>query len=171
VAFKHSRLYSFNEIVPTSLSCSYGGNILACAFTDDKIRILDFRIKPTQKGASTESVILEGEHTDFIKQISLSPDGTVLLSSGQDCVVKVWDLGTRRCIQTIGPELTANQRSASNFHRTSITAMNMNFDDELLFTGGRDGSIFSTNLSGDVDLSEQYSKILEGDNKNMITSL
>lgn len=49
--------------------------------------------------------------------------------------------------------------------------MNMNFDDELLFTGGRDGSIFRTNLSGDADLSEQYYKILDGDNKNMITSL
>ena len=85
------------EIVPTSLACSYGGNILACAFSDDKIRIIDFRVKQQQKGGP-ESMTLEGEHTDFIKQINLSADGTILLSSGQDCMVKVWDLGTRRCI-------------------------------------------------------------------------
>jgi hypothetical protein len=59
-----------NEILPTALSCSYGGNILASAFTDDKIRLLDFRVK--LKKNSIEPIILEGEHTDFIKQLSLS---------------------------------------------------------------------------------------------------
>jgi len=59
-----------NEILPTALSCSYGGNILASAFTDDKIRLYDFRVK--QKSKSIEPMILEGEHTDFIKQLSLS---------------------------------------------------------------------------------------------------
>jgi WD40 repeat protein len=78
----------------------------------------------------------------------MSPDGTLLLSAGLDCVVKVWDLGMRRCIQTIGPEgHHLNSRKNSNFHRDSITALEMNFDNELLFTGGRDGSIFRTTLS------------------------
>ena len=68
MAFKNSRLYAYNEILPTSLACSYGGSILACAFTDEKIRVRDFRMKSTQKGASTsEIMVLEGEHTDFIK--------------------------------------------------------------------------------------------------------
>jgi WD40 repeat protein len=92
---------------------------------------------------------LEGEHTDFVKQISLSPDGTILLSAGQDCVVKMWDLGMRRCVQTIGPDHLSShlRKTQSTFHRDSITAMDMNFDNELLFTGGRDGSIFRTTLS------------------------
>jgi hypothetical protein len=51
-------------MIPTALQCSYGGNILACAFTDDKIRIVDFRVK--QKTTS-DTMILEGEHTDFVK--------------------------------------------------------------------------------------------------------
>jgi hypothetical protein len=48
----------------------------------------------------------------------------------------------------------------------------MSFDYELLFTGGRDGTIFRTTLSGgDSDQSEIYTKILESDTKNMITAL
>jgi hypothetical protein len=53
-----------------------GGNILACAFTDDKIRVLDFRLRTAKK----EAMVLESDHTD--KQLALSSDGTVLLSSG-----------------------------------------------------------------------------------------
>jgi WD repeat-containing protein 48 len=47
-------------------------------------------------------MLLEGEHSDIIKRIVLSPDGTLLISAGQDGLVKIWDLGMRRCIQTIG---------------------------------------------------------------------
>jgi WD40 repeat protein len=47
---------------------------------------------------------LEGEHCDLIKKVQLSPDGTVLISAGSDCTAKVWDLGTRRCVQTLGTE-------------------------------------------------------------------
>jgi hypothetical protein len=40
-----------------------GGNILAVAFTDEKIRIYDFR----KKNATDNEMILEGEHSDLIK--------------------------------------------------------------------------------------------------------
>jgi hypothetical protein len=43
----------------------------------------------------------------------------------------------RRCIHTIGPELNAQSRKTSNFHKDSITAMEVNFDSEILITGGR----------------------------------
>lgn len=99
---KSFNLYHLDQVVPTALSCSQGGNILAAAFTDDKIRILDFRVPPPKGSKQDSTMLLEGEHTDLVKQLALSPDGTVLLSAGQDCVVKVWDLGTRRCLQTIG---------------------------------------------------------------------
>ena len=40
--------------------------MLACAFTDDQqIRIVDFRAKP--KKANEATMILEGEHTEFVK--------------------------------------------------------------------------------------------------------
>ena len=86
-------MFSFDQVVPATIACSQGGNIVAVAFTDEKIRVIDFRI-PTSAGEA--ALVLE--HTDMIKQICLSNDGTLCLSSGQDCMVRVWDLGTRRCI-------------------------------------------------------------------------
>ncbi len=50
----------------------------------------------------------------------------------------------------------------------------MNFDDDLLFTGGKDGTIFRTDLSGanEDGSQDQFEKIFEvGDSKTMITSL
>lgn len=70
---------------------------MAVAFTDEKIRIIDFRVKPASKD-DISTIVLEGEHTDLIKKIQISPDGTELFSAGSDCVVKLWDLGMRRCI-------------------------------------------------------------------------
>ncbi len=58
---------------------------MAVAFTDEKIRIVDLRVKPTkdqltERGNAT--LILEGQHSDLIKKIKMSPDGTNLLSTG-----------------------------------------------------------------------------------------
>lgn len=48
---------------------------MACAFTDEQqIRIIDFRARPKKFNDAT--MVLEGEHTEFVKQIALSPDGT-----------------------------------------------------------------------------------------------
>lgn len=116
--------------MPTSISCSQGGNVVAVAFTDEKIRILDFRVGPSEtQDIGNATMILSEEHTDLVKKIQLSPDGTLLLSAGQDCTVKLWDLGMRRCIKTIGPELNAAQRKASPFHRDTITCMDINFEE------------------------------------------
>jgi WD40 repeat protein len=69
--------------VPTSLSCSHGGNLLAVAFTDENIRIIDFRVGPSlTKDIGNATMILEGEHSDIIKKVKLSPDGVLLLSAG-----------------------------------------------------------------------------------------
>ena len=121
--------------------------MVAAAFTDEQIRILDFRVGPSEtQDIGNATMILSEEHTDMIKKIQLSPDGTILFSTGQDGTVKLWDLGMRRCFRTIGPELSAMQRKGSPFHRDTITTMDINFEEKLLFTGGRDGSLFLTYL-------------------------
>lgn len=54
-----------NEVVvPTCLSSSIGGNILAVGFTDDNLKLLDMRMK---KGNDDNIFELEGGHTDMIK--------------------------------------------------------------------------------------------------------
>jgi WD40 repeat protein len=72
---------------------------VAVSFTDEKLRIIDFRTGPSQtQDIGNATMQLEGEHSDIIKRIVLSPDGTLLISAGQDGLVKIWDLGMRRCI-------------------------------------------------------------------------
>ena len=57
--------------------------MVAVAFTDEKIRIIDFRMGPCQtQDIGNATMLLEGEHSDIIKKVVLSPDGTLLLSSG-----------------------------------------------------------------------------------------
>ena len=81
----------------------------------------------------------------MIKQIKLSPDGMVCLSTGSDCTLKVWDIGTRKCIKSFGSE-SLMQKKFSTYHKDSINALEVGFDSDIVFTGGRDGSIFKTDL-------------------------
>jgi WD40 repeat protein len=86
--------------IPTSVSCSLGGSIVAVGFTDEKIRVLDMRMDEKKR----QVIELSGGHTDIIRCVKLSPDGMVCLSAGQDCTFRVWDLSSRRCILTHGSE-------------------------------------------------------------------
>ena len=47
---------------------------------------------------------LEGGHSDMIKAVKLSPDGMVCLSAGSDGFLRVWDIGSRKCIKAYGNE-------------------------------------------------------------------
>jgi hypothetical protein len=47
-----------------------------------------------------------------------------------------------------------------DFHKDSISAIELNLDEELMFTGGRDGSIFFTKL-GDSSETIPYMKVYE----------
>ncbi|KIH43084.1 WD domain, G-beta repeat protein, partial [Ancylostoma duodenale] len=39
-------------------------------------------------------------HTENIRAIVISPDGTKCLSASADATVRLWDLGQQRCIAT-----------------------------------------------------------------------
>ena len=51
--------------------------------------------------------------------------------------------------------------------------MEVNFENNLLFTGGKDGTIFRTNLERDAPSQEitAYEKIYESGSKSIITCL
>ena len=90
-------------------------------FTDEVIRVLDIRVrnKKSKKATSgrddTNSWQFELKtdgHSDMIRQIKLSPEGMVCLSAGSDGCFKVWDLSSRRCVQTYGGQ--ANENTSMN---------------------------------------------------------
>jgi striatin 1/3/4 len=47
-------------------------------------------------GQCTHSMI---GHLDSVSGLDLSPNGLTLVTSGHDCSVRWWDLGTRSCVQ------------------------------------------------------------------------
>ncbi|XP_065828781.1 ribosome biogenesis protein bop1-like [Oscarella lobularis] len=49
---------------------------------------------------TSESIIYEG-HSSLVRSISLSPTGQWLVSGGDDCTVKFWEVDTGRCTKTI----------------------------------------------------------------------
>jgi WD40 repeat protein len=82
--------------IPTCISCSQGGYIVAIGYTDEKVRIIDMRAR----GDKPAEFEMHSQHSDIIKCLSLSPDGMVCLSAGSDCTLKVWEVSSRKCIKT-----------------------------------------------------------------------
>lgn len=116
-----------DQALPTCLSCSQGGSLLAVGFTDEVIRVFDLRVrnKKSKKlnsgtgasGGDSSSNSWQFElktegHSDMVRQIKLSPEGMVCLSAGSDGCFKVWDLSSRRCVQTYGGQ--GNENSSLN---------------------------------------------------------
>ena len=44
-------------------------------------------------------IVLEGGHTNIVKQVRISNDGMVCYSIGADKTLRVWDISTRKCIK------------------------------------------------------------------------
>ena len=89
----------------------------------------------------------------------------VCISTGSDCTLKMWDIRNRLCIKTTEGE-RGIQRKFSSYHRETITSLDVNFEEDLAFTGGRDGAIFRNTL-----ISSDYQKMFQNEQKLIITCL
>lgn len=69
------------------------GTILVSGTDINNIHIWDPR---TYK----QIIKLEG-HSDIVKALIVSEDGTQIISSGSDSTIKVWSAGQRKCVKTI----------------------------------------------------------------------
>lgn len=110
-------------------------------YSDDSLVLRDVRSKFEDK------VRLEvGGHQNTVKAIVFSErDADVLcLTGGADCKLKLWDLRQKRCIRDYG-----SPDDDSSFHSNSIWSICPTSTFEACFTGGKDGSIYYTDLVGD----------------------
>ena len=117
------------------------------------------------KGNKPSEFEMQSQHSDIVKCTSLSPDGMVCLSAGSDCTLKVWEVSTRRCIKTNQGE-NGVQRKFSSYHRDTICSMDVDYEQMIAFTGGKDGSIFKNHID-----DTHFTKLYQGDSKLMITCL
>jgi WD40 repeat protein len=131
--------------------------VVAVGFADESIRIFDTRIK--EGGIS----VLQTQSTEMIKCIKLSSDATACFTAGSDCMLKLWHLSSGKCIETVGDCIN---KKVSSFHRDSITALDFSGDQDIIYSGGRDGCIFRTDA-----INSTFEKIYQSPDKKMITCI
>lgn len=121
---------------PSSVYCLGGSNeercnVLVAGSTDKTVSVYDHR--------TGERVVLLRGHSDSVRCVALKYDGTQMLSGSSDSTVKLWDLRQERCI-----------RSFDSWSSTSVWAIAPDRDFDTFVSGGRDGTVWNTNLNGEV---------------------
>ncbi|KAJ3415755.1 GTP-binding protein of the rab [Chytridiales sp. JEL 0842] len=110
---------------------------MAVAYQNSVINIFDvetgdivLRLKSdSTTGQCTHSMV---GHIDAISGLDLSPNGLTLVTSGHDCSIRWWDLGTRSCVQ----EYSTHRKK----HDEGIWAIRYHpKHPEYIATGGADG--------------------------------
>jgi WD40 repeat protein len=111
---------------------SHSGKLLASASKDGTAIIWstpDTETKPIALKTLTG-------HVEPLTYVSWSPDDTMLLSCGNDNVVKLWDVGTGKCLRTFTK------------HGSSVTVCSWFPDGKHFVSGGLDKNIFMMDIDG-----------------------
>ncbi len=121
---------------PSSIYCLSGSsegdaNILVAGSTDRTISVFDIR--------TGERVVRLRGHSDSVRCVTMKYDCSQMLSGGTDSTVKLWDLRQERCI-----------RSFDSMTSDSVWAIAADRDFDSFVSGGRDGTVWHTSLSGEI---------------------
>lgn len=112
------------------MSGTSSGNILVSGSTDKTISVWDIR-------TGERTVHLRG-HSDAVRCLILNHDAKYMLSGATDATVKLWDLRIERCVRTF------------ESFGGSVWAITANDRFDSFISGGRDGSVWHTDMNGDV---------------------
>ena len=126
------------------------GTVLACGSTDGIVRIWDTRSNErNEDGVLLPQMALRG-HLGNIRCVRINRAGTMCVTGSSDKTMRVWDLGQQRCVRTF------------TFHKDSVWALDFDETRSQIISGGRDGQVFCTSVSGKVStlLFEEEKSVL-----------
>lgn len=84
------------------------GTLIVSGSTENALRMWDPR--------SGERIVKLKGHSDNVKALALSVDGSQIISGSSDGKMKLWSVGQQQCIQTIQVHCEGKQR----YHNTNI---------------------------------------------------
>jgi WD40 repeat protein/DNA-binding SARP family transcriptional activator/energy-coupling factor transporter ATP-binding protein EcfA2 len=102
----------------------------------------------------TKRTILRG-HSDLVRSLQFSHDGSLLAAGAADHTTIVWDLATGGAIQTL------------TGHADTVTAVTFAKDDSTLYTGGLDKHVLVWDLDGRKQL---VARIVDGEIRTRVAA-
>jgi WD repeat-containing protein 48 len=109
------------------------GAVVAAGSTDAIVRVWDAR---DPSGCAKPAFKLKG-HSDNVRSIAIDPSGRMCLTASSDRTLRLWDLGQRRCVQSLpgvhACAAWAARPADDSWHRA--------------YSGGSDGRVYVTDLA------------------------
>lgn len=114
--------------------------------------VVEFDFRNLAEGlAPTETTYQElTGHTDTVRSIRFSKDGSLIVSSGRDNTVRVWDIGSEKSIRTF------------RGHGSAVAAAEFSADGRWILSAGSDGQAKRWSLDGDDEIQTLQGRRLAG---------
>jgi WD40 repeat protein len=105
------------------------GKLLAIGDNDGRVRIVDFRTFELAKSVNA--------HAGRIRAMDFSPDGGILITAGEDRVVRFWDVSTGN---------QSRKQLSAPHERPYSVGLNPDFPDRWILMGDRSGRLLAWDL-------------------------
>lgn len=137
------RVFSGHNLHVDCVAIHQNGNYVCTASGDKTLRVWCSR-------SAAQVRCIADAHLGLINDIQFSPDGRLVASAGEDCVVRVFDVSSGKLLQRFSP------------HEHSVRCLVWTPDGDLLVSGDTAGDIVPHHISSD--------SVCEGESSNLITS-